>query len=96
MLHQLLLSYNYFSKFAANNNKERMKILKISYVCALMVVYGCGLTNMANKYETVNFSVTPPILQTHGGEVQLSIDVTFPEKYFAKQVLTASLKLKGG
>ena len=64
-----------------------MRILKISYILVLIIIInGCGLTNMANKYETVSFAVAPSTLETHGGKVYLSIDATFPEKYFAKQV----------
>lgn len=40
---------------------------------------------MASKYETVNFTTTPPILQAHGGKVVLSLDALFAEKYFAKK-----------
>ena len=62
-----------------------MKRSKILYVIALSIVLsGCGLSNMASKYETVSYSVDPPVLQTHGGKVSLTLDATFPEKYFAK------------
>ena len=47
---------------------------------------GCGLDQMASKYETVNFLTSPSTLQTHGGKVTLSLDASFAEKYFAKQV----------
>ena len=40
---------------------------------------------MANKYNTVDFTTSPPILEAHGGKVTLSLDATFAEKYFAKQ-----------
>ena len=40
---------------------------------------------MANKYDTVKYTVSPPVLQTHGGEVEVKIDGNFPEKYFAKK-----------
>jgi len=40
---------------------------------------------MASKYETVNFTTTPPTLQAHGGKVALSLDASFAEKYFAKK-----------
>ena len=64
-----------------------MKKLKILYVVALSIILsGCGLSNMASKYETVDYTVSPPILQTHGGKVSLKLDATFPAKYFAKNV----------
>jgi hypothetical protein len=60
---------------------------------------GCGLDKMANKYETVSITTTPPTLQAHGGKVALSLDATFAEKYFAKKVtvdFTPVLVYKGG
>jgi outer membrane protein OmpA-like peptidoglycan-associated protein len=46
---------------------------------------GCGLSKMANKYETVSFTTSPPTLESHAGQVVLSLDATFTEKYFAKK-----------
>ena len=77
-----------------------MGISKIFYVLALAVMMnGCGLSNMASKYETVSYSVTPTILQTHGGKVALTLDATFTEKYFAKKAtvdFTPVLMYDGG
>ena len=39
---------------------------------------------MSSKYETVAITVTPPTLQAHAGKVGVTIDASFPEKYFAK------------
>jgi len=64
-----------------------MKNSKIFYVVALAIILsGCGLSNMVSKYETVSYTVSPPILQTHEGKVTLTLDASFPEKYFAKNV----------
>jgi len=63
-----------------------MEISKIFYVLILATALSsCGLNNMASKYETVSFNVTPSTLQTHAGKVSLTLDATFPEKYFAKK-----------
>ena len=40
---------------------------------------------MANKYQKTQFISTPKTLEAHGGKVELSLEATFPEKYFAKQ-----------
>ena len=62
-----------------------MKISKILiYSIAISFLTSCGLSNMASKFETVNVNVTPPTLQAHAGKVELNIDASFPEKYFAK------------
>ena len=39
---------------------------------------------MSSKFETVSINVTPPTLQVHAGEVGVTIDASFPEKYFTK------------
>ena len=63
-----------------------MGISKIFYILVLAtVISGCGLNKMANKYETVSYTVTPSTLQTHAGNVTLTLDATFAEKYFAKK-----------
>ena len=63
-----------------------MRIFKpILLLSIILLISSCGLTNMANKYDTVKFTVTPPVLQTHGGEIEVKIDGNFPEKYFAKK-----------
>jgi len=63
-----------------------MGISKIFYILALATVMsGCGLNKMADKYETVSYTVTPSMLQTHAGNVSLNLDATFAEKYFAKK-----------
>ena len=49
------------------------------------IMTSCGLENMASKYNTVNFTTKPSILEVHGGKVALSLEANFAEKYFAKQ-----------
>ena len=63
-----------------------MGISKIFYTLALAaMISSCGLSNMASKYKTVSYTVTPATLQTHGGNVGLTINGTFPENYFDKK-----------
>ena len=63
-----------------------MGISKIFYLLALAtLISSCGLNTMANKYETVSYTVTPSILQTHAGNVSLTLDGTFAENYFSKK-----------
>jgi hypothetical protein len=62
-----------------------MGISKIFYILALVATMSsCGLSNMANKYKTVSYTVTPSVLETHGGNVGLTINGIFPENYFDK------------
>ena len=63
-----------------------MGISKIFCLLGLTTLLSsCGLDIMANKYKTVNYNVTPSTLETHGGNVSLTLDATFAEKYFAKK-----------
>jgi len=63
-----------------------MGISKILYLLALAtVISSCGLNKMAKKYETVSYTVTPSTLQTHSGNVTLTLDATFAENYFEKK-----------
>ena len=77
-----------------------MRMSKLFYIiAAAALISGCGLDKMANKYETVSFTTTPPTLQAHGGKVALSLDATFAEKYFAKKAtvdFTPVLVYNGG
>ena len=77
-----------------------MGMSKLFYIIiAAALLSGCGLDKMANKYETVSFTTTPPTLQAHGGKVALSLDATFAEKYFAKKAtvdFTPVLVYNGG
>ena len=63
-----------------------MGLSKIFYILILATAMSsCGLNNMASKYKTVSYTVTPSTLQTHAGNVTLTLDATFAEKYFAKK-----------
>ena len=73
---------------------------KIFYILiATAIMSGCGLNKMANKYETVSFTTSPPTLESHAGQVAISLDATFTEKYFAKKAtidFTPVLVYNGG
>ena len=65
--------------------KYKMKISKlITSIAIISLLSSCGLSNMSSKFETVSINVTPPTLQVHAGKVGVTIDASFPEKYFAK------------
>jgi tetratricopeptide (TPR) repeat protein len=81
-----------------------MKKIKLNYltiiVLAAFMISGCaGLTKMRDNSSTVEYQVKPNPLETHAGEVKVSGDVKFPEKYFNKKavvVATPVLKYEGG
>ncbi len=68
-----------------------MRILNIIYITTFIILLNsCGLSHMANKYNTVNYVVNPENLEAHAGKITLDLEANFPEKYFAKQA-TVSL-----
>ncbi len=67
---------------------------------AALVLSSCGgLNKMVENSSTVDYNVQPSPLETHGGEVAVTIKTSFPEKYFNKKavvVATPVLKYEGG
>ena len=63
-----------------------MRIAK-SLTLSVLILFSssCGLTNMANKYDTVIYKTNPTVLETHAGQISLNIEGEFPPKYFAKK-----------
>jgi tetratricopeptide (TPR) repeat protein len=81
-----------------------MKKIRLNYltiiVIAAFLISGCaGLTKMRDDSPTVEYQVKPNPLVSQAGEVKVSGDVKFPEKYFNKKavvVATPVLKFEGG
>ncbi len=80
-----------------------MKNLKLNllFIAVAAIVFGgCkGLSKMVDNASTVQYKVQPSPLETHAGQVEVTINTTFPEKYFNKKaVVTATpvLKYEGG
>jgi tetratricopeptide (TPR) repeat protein len=70
------------------------------FILAAFLISGCaGLSKMRDNSSTVSYQVTPNPLVEKAGEVKVSGDVKFPEKYFNKKavvVATPVLKYEGG
>ncbi|MBN1790332.1 MAG: tetratricopeptide repeat protein [Bacteroidales bacterium] len=81
-----------------------MKKIKLNYLTILVLaaffISGCaGLTKMRDESGTVSYQVNPNPLVEQGGDVKVTGDVKFPEKYFNKKaviVATPVLKYDGG
>ena len=76
-----------------------VKLRALYVLVFVLLISSCGLENMASKYNTVGLTTTPPVLQTHGGQVALSLNASFGERYFAKQAtvdFTPVLVYEGG
>jgi tetratricopeptide (TPR) repeat protein len=73
---------------------------KLTYLAlftfAAFAISSCGgLNKMKEKAADVSYKVTPEILEEHGDQVAIKIDVKYPAKYFNKKAtLTATPVLK--
>jgi len=70
------------------------------FILAAAVLSSCGgLNKMVKDSALVNYKVTPEVLEMHGGEVDLTVDVNYPVKYFNKKAvvtLTPVVRYEGG
>lgn len=67
-------------------NKTRLNLTL--FVLAVILLSSCGgLNRMRNNADDVRYNVTPEILEAHGGEVEVTIRGTFPERYFHRRAI---------
>ena len=70
------------------------------FILAAAVLSSCGgLNKMVKDSALVNYNVNPEVLEMHGGEVDMTIDVNYPAKYFNKKAvvtLTPVVRYEGG
>jgi hypothetical protein len=79
-----------------------MKKFRSYFILILVaaVMTGCsGLNKMKTNANLVKYEVTPSVLQTNGGIVDVTIKGTYPTKYFDKKTIleiTPVLTYEGG
>ncbi len=77
--------------------KINSNFLLLFTVFALLFSGCAGLKKMKKNADQIQFRVTPEVLETHAGKVDLTVDGRFPVKYFAKKAtLTVTPVLKYG
>ena len=78
---------------------KNLKNLAI-FILAAAVLSSCGgLNKMVKDSGTVGYQVTPEVMEVHGGEVDVKVDVNYPAKYFNKKAvvtLTPVVRYEGG
>lgn len=79
---------------------KKFNISVLVAVSAVLLLSGCsGLNKMKKNAANIKFDVTPEVVEMHGGNVDVTIDARFPEKYFNKKavvVATPILKTSDG
>lgn len=70
------------------------------FIAMVLVLASCsGLKKMKKNADDIQFRVTPEVLESHAGKVDVGIDARFPAKYFDKKatlVATPVLKYDAG
>lgn len=70
------------------------------FIVMIVILSSCsGLNKMKKNADKIQFKVTPEVLESHAGNVDMAIDGRFPSKYFNKKatvVATPVLKYDGG
>ena len=64
---------------------DNFKLILVSVL--LVLLSNCGLDKMAMDYNKVTFVQSPPILEAHGGNIEVDMKGVFPEEYFAKKAI---------
>ncbi len=78
---------------------KNLKTFAILFMAAAVLSSCGGLNKMVKEADQVSYKVTPEVLEMHGGEVDVTVDVNYPAKYFNKKAvvtLTPVLKYEGG
>ncbi|MCU0432983.1 MAG: tetratricopeptide repeat protein [Bacteroidia bacterium] len=76
--------------------KNHLSALGLAAIAVMSLASCSGLKKMAKKEPTVVYTVTPCPLEMHGDSVAVTVNVTYPAKYFAKKaVLTVTPEMGG-
>jgi tetratricopeptide (TPR) repeat protein len=78
---------------------KKIKSYLILFIAAAVMSSCSGLNKMKTNADQVNYKIVPEVLETHAGEVEVTIQGTFPEKYFDKNTVleaTPVLVYQGG
>jgi len=79
---------------------KRLTLNLLTLGVAAFVLSSCGgINKMVENSSSVKYEVNPAPLETHAGQVEVTVKTTFPEKYFNKKatlVATPVLKYEGG
>ncbi|MCG8699400.1 MAG: hypothetical protein MI922_15195 [Bacteroidales bacterium] len=79
---------------------KKLKLSLFTISVATLILSSCGgIQKMVDSANTVSYDVNPSPLETHAGEVEVTIKSKFPEKYFNKKAIltvTPVIKHEGG
>lgn len=67
--------------------KSTLNILGLAVLAMFGFASCTGLNKMSKKEATVNYTVSPNPAEMHGDSVAITVNVTYPPKYFGKKVV---------
>jgi tetratricopeptide (TPR) repeat protein len=67
--------------------QSKLYVLGLAVIAAMGFASCSGLGKMAKKEALVKYTVTPNPLEMHNDSVMVTINVTYPPKYFGKKVV---------
>ena len=71
--------------------KSTLKTVAVLTVAGLVVSSCASLNRMKRLEKNIAYKVTPEMLESKGGQVDLKIDATIPAKYFNKKVVLRAI-----
>jgi tetratricopeptide (TPR) repeat protein len=78
---------------------KKIRSYFILFLAATVMVSCSGLNKMKKNSNLVKYEVTPKVLETHGGQVEVTVKGSYPAKYFDKKTvleITPVLVYEGG
>jgi tetratricopeptide (TPR) repeat protein len=66
---------------------KKLKSYFILFLAAILMASCSGLNKMKKNSSQVTYEVTPKVLETHGGQVEVTIKGSYPQNYFDKKTV---------
>lgn len=67
-------------------NKQSTKLIALAVVTTASFIACNPLNKMVKRQNEVNYEVTPNPVEMHGDSIEITVNGSFPEKYFNKKV----------
>jgi len=65
--------------------KFNLKVLVSLAIVAILFSSCASIKKMKKEADLIKWNVTPEVLETHAGQIQVAVEGQIPEKYFAKK-----------
>jgi len=79
--------------------KSNLRFIALLAITTLLLSSCASIKKMKKNADLIKWDVTPEVLETHAGQVKVSVEGQIPEKYFVKKatlLVTPVVKYEGG